>query len=78
MKKHTKVDMPLKKRNQTKQSFHQGTVKKPTVQHWIKKFCNEDGNLEDEDRRCPTLTDPNQLRSISEMNPWATTSEVEE
>ena len=54
-----------------------GTANKCTVQWKCKKFCKGDESLEDEERSgWPSEADNNQLRAITEADPFTTTWEI--
>ena len=47
-----------------------------TVQWWFKKFCKGDENLEDEERSGRPSEVDDQLRAVTEANPFTTAREV--
>ena len=50
--------------------FDPGTANEHTVQWWFKKFCQGDENLEDECNGQPSEVDNDQLRAITEADPF--------
>ena len=60
----------------TNKAFGLGTAHEHTVQWWFKKFCKGDENLEDEERSGRPSEVDDQLRAVTEADPFTTAREV--
>ena len=60
----------------TNKAFGPGTAHEHTVRWWFKKFCKGDENLEDEEWSGRPSEVDDQLRAVTEADPFTTTWEV--